>query len=96
MAGGDFYVMWQHILPQVMPVLTVVATLQVAQMILQETALSFLGLGMPPPAATWGEYSGGGQYAAVHCAVDCQPGRVVDYRAGVGDQHARQWLAGAV
>ena len=37
-----------------MPVLTVVATLQVAQMILQETALSFLGLGMPPPAATWG------------------------------------------
>ena len=52
--GGDLYVMWQHILPQVMPVLTVVATLQVAQMILQETALSFLGLGMPPPAATWG------------------------------------------
>ncbi len=52
--GGDFYIMWQHILPQVMPVLTVVATLQVAQMILQETALSFLGLGLPPPAATWG------------------------------------------
>ena len=40
--------------PQVAPVLIVVATLQVAQMILQETALSFLGLGLPPPAATWG------------------------------------------
>jgi peptide/nickel transport system permease protein len=52
--GGDFYVMWRHILPQVAPVLIVVATLQVAQMILQETALSFLGLGIPPPAATWG------------------------------------------
>jgi peptide/nickel transport system permease protein len=52
--GGSFYVMWQHILPQVMPVLMVLATLQVAQMILQETALSFLGLGLPPPAATWG------------------------------------------
>ena len=37
-----------------MPVLTVVGTLQVAQMILQETALSFLGLGLPPPTATWG------------------------------------------
>ena len=37
-----------------MPILTVVATLQVAQMILQETALSFLGLGLPPPTATWG------------------------------------------
>jgi peptide/nickel transport system permease protein len=52
--GGTFYIMRQHILPQIMPVLTVVATLQVAQMILQETALSFLGLGIPPPAATWG------------------------------------------
>ncbi len=46
--------MRRHILPQVMPVLTVVATLQVAQMILQETALSFLGLGLPPSAASWG------------------------------------------
>ena len=52
--GRDLYVMRTHILPQVMPVLTVVATLQVAQMILQETALSFLGLGLPPPAASWG------------------------------------------
>jgi peptide/nickel transport system permease protein len=52
--GGDFYIMRQHILPQVLPVLMVLATLQVAQMILQETALSFLGLGLPPPAATWG------------------------------------------
>jgi peptide/nickel transport system permease protein len=52
--GKDFYVMRRHILPQVAPVLIVVATLQVAQMILQETALSFLGLGIPPPAATWG------------------------------------------
>ena len=52
--GGDFYIMRRHILPQVVPVLIVLATLQVAQMILQETALSFLGLGMPPPAATWG------------------------------------------
>lgn len=52
--GNDRYIMRRHILPQVGPVLIVVATLQVAQMILQETALSFLGLGLPPPAATWG------------------------------------------
>ena len=52
--AGHFYLMRRHILPQIMPVLTVLATLQVAQMILQETALSFLGLGVPPPAATWG------------------------------------------
>jgi peptide/nickel transport system permease protein len=52
--GSDRYIVFRHIIPQIMPVLTVVATLQVAQMILQETALSFLGLGLPQPAATWG------------------------------------------
>jgi peptide/nickel transport system permease protein len=52
--GGSGYVMWRHILPQMGPILAVVATLQVAQIILQETALSFLGLGLPPPTATWG------------------------------------------
>ncbi|MFI5012018.1 MAG: ABC transporter permease [Hyphomicrobiales bacterium] len=52
--GSDGYIVYRHIIPQIMPVLTVVATLQVAQMILQETALSFLGLGLPQPAATWG------------------------------------------
>jgi peptide/nickel transport system permease protein len=52
--GSDGYVIRRHILPQLVPVLTVVATLQIAQMILQEAALSFLGLGIPPPAPTWG------------------------------------------
>jgi peptide/nickel transport system permease protein len=50
----DRYVIRRHILPQVLPVLTVVSTLQVAQMVLQETALSYLGLGLPAPTATWG------------------------------------------
>jgi peptide/nickel transport system permease protein len=52
--GSDFYIIRQHIIPQLLPVLTVVATLQIAQMVLQETALSYLGLGLPSPAATWG------------------------------------------
>ena len=52
--GSDGYIIRRHILPQVVPVLTVVATLQVAQMVLQETALSYLGLGLPAPTATWG------------------------------------------
>lgn len=50
----DGYIVFYHIFPQLLPVLTVISTLQVAQMILQETALSFLGLGLPPPTATWG------------------------------------------
>ena len=44
-----------------LPVLTVIATLQVGQLILQETALSFLGLGLPPPAATWGNIQAEGR-----------------------------------
>lgn len=52
--GSDCYIMLRHLLPQIVPVLTVVATLQIAQIILQEAALSFLGLGLPPPAPTWG------------------------------------------
>jgi len=52
-AKGGF-IIFVHILPQILPILTVISTLQVAQMILQETALSFLGLGVPAPAATWG------------------------------------------
>jgi peptide/nickel transport system permease protein len=50
----DRYIVMRHIFPQLIPILTVVSTLQVAQMILTETALSFLGLGLPPPTATWG------------------------------------------
>jgi peptide/nickel transport system permease protein len=50
----DRYIIMRHIFPQLIPILTVVSTLQVAQMILTETALSFLGLGLPPPTATWG------------------------------------------
>lgn len=52
--GSGAYIVRRHILPQIVPVLIVVATLQVAQMILQETALSYLGLGLPAPTATWG------------------------------------------
>jgi len=52
--ASDLYIISRHIFPQLLPVLVAVSTLQVAHVILQETALSFLGLGVPPPAATWG------------------------------------------
>jgi peptide/nickel transport system permease protein len=47
-------VLRRHIAPVVTAPLTVVATLLVAQAIILEAALSFLGLGVPPPAASWG------------------------------------------
>jgi peptide/nickel transport system permease protein len=47
-------VMWRHILPNVMPPVIVLFTTGVGNVILAESALSFLGLGVPPPAPTWG------------------------------------------
>jgi len=43
-----------EIMPNVMNALTVVATLEMAQAILLEAALSFLGLGVQPPLPSWG------------------------------------------
>jgi len=50
-----------HILPNVVALIVVAATLQVAVMILVEAGLSFFGLGVPPPAATWGNMVADGQ-----------------------------------
>lgn len=44
----------KHVVPAVVAPLTVVATILVAQAILLEAGLSFLGLGVPPPTASWG------------------------------------------
>ena len=43
-----------HIIPNCMAPLTVLATMQVAYNILSEAGLSFLGLGIQPPNASWG------------------------------------------
>jgi ABC-type dipeptide/oligopeptide/nickel transport system permease subunit len=47
-------VLLRHILPSVSGVLVVLGTLSVAQMILAESVLSYLNLGVAPPAPTWG------------------------------------------
>jgi peptide/nickel transport system permease protein len=47
-------IMFVHLLPNCLAPLIVLATLQVAYNILSEAGLSFLGLGIQPPAASWG------------------------------------------
>ncbi|MEX2501190.1 MAG: ABC transporter permease [Trueperaceae bacterium] len=54
LGGTHLRVMARHILPQVMPQATVLATLGVGWAILTEAALSYLGLGIQPPLASWG------------------------------------------
>lgn len=47
-------IIWRHLMPNTLDVLVVYATLGVASAILLEAGLSFLGLGVQPPTATWG------------------------------------------
>lgn len=48
------HVIWKHLIPQTIPSVIVAATLGVANAILLESALSYLGLGIQPPTASWG------------------------------------------
>ena len=52
--SGALSSMWRHILPNVMPTLVVATTLAVGRSILLESALSFFGVGVQPPTASWG------------------------------------------
>ncbi|WP_341523555.1 ABC transporter permease [Pseudomonas sp. G.S.17] len=52
--NSELYTMWKHIAPNCVAPLIVLATSMFGWAILSESALSFLGLGVPPPAATWG------------------------------------------
>jgi peptide/nickel transport system permease protein len=47
-------VAFEHVLPNVAPPLIVLGTLQVGTVIIMEASLSFLGVGVPPPAPAWG------------------------------------------
>jgi len=47
-------IIFRHLLPNVLTPVIVIATLEVARMIILESALSFLGLGVQPPTPTWG------------------------------------------
>jgi peptide/nickel transport system permease protein len=44
----------RHLLPQILPSVVVISSLLVARMILFESSLSYLGLGVPPDIPTWG------------------------------------------
>lgn len=49
-----YRIIFFHVLPNAVGSLIVVATLQVAQAIIAEASISFLGMGVAPPVATWG------------------------------------------
>jgi peptide/nickel transport system permease protein len=54
-------IMFRQILPNLMSPIVVIATLQIAQVIILESFLSFLGLGIQPPTPAWGNMLGEGR-----------------------------------
>ena len=58
---SNFKIVFKHVLPNVLPSIIVRATLGISTAILDAAALGFLGLGVQPPAAEWGDMLGRGR-----------------------------------
>jgi peptide/nickel transport system permease protein len=61
MGASEARILFRHILPNALGPVWVSATLGVAGAILMESGLSFLGIGVQPPAASWGNMLGDGR-----------------------------------
>jgi peptide/nickel transport system permease protein len=67
-----------HLLPNIISVIVVAATLRVASVILVEASLSYFGLGVAPPDATWGNMvADGRQYLARAWWITTFPGSLI-------------------
>jgi peptide/nickel transport system permease protein len=74
----DFRIITKYILPNVISSFIVIATLNVATIIILEASLSFLGLGIQPPDVSWGlMLSDGRQYIATSWWVATFPGLAI-------------------
>lgn len=78
MRGSYFRIVVRHLIPNVLPNVIIVATFALANAIIAEAALSFLGLGMPTASPTWGRMlSEGRDYAATSWWLTVFPGLAV-------------------
>jgi peptide/nickel transport system permease protein len=72
LGAGPLSIMRRHVLPNVSTPIIVATTLSIGNIILAESVLSFLGLGIQPPLASWGNMLTGAQdliYEAPHLAL---------------------------
>jgi peptide/nickel transport system permease protein len=78
MGVPDARIMLRHILPNVVAPVIVVASFTVAQVIIAEATLSFLGIGVPPPTPSWGSMiAEGRQYLSSAWWIMTVPGLVL-------------------
>ena len=61
LGGKDGRIMLKHILPNILSPIVVLATLDLARLVILESTLSFLGLGVQPPKPSWGGMLGEGR-----------------------------------
>ena len=94
--AGDLRIMGRHVIPNVLSPVIVVAVFAVANMIILEATLSFLGLGVEPQVVTWGRMLNTGRlYLATAWWLMTFPGLAIFVTVLsvnlVGD-HLRDWL----
>ncbi|MGD9142956.1 MAG: ABC transporter permease [Dehalococcoidia bacterium] len=74
----NFRIMLRHILPNALPPLIVLITMQIGAAILAEAGLSYLGIGISPPTATWGSMvSDGFQFLMTNPLLSFLPGLAI-------------------
>jgi len=52
-------ILWRHVIPQTISLVLVIVPMNVGGAVFAESALSFLGVGVPPPSPSWGNMLGG-------------------------------------
>ena len=78
LGGGSVRIMRTHVLPNLINTIIVLASLEVARMIILESFLSFLGLGIQPPIPSWGGMLGEGRvYMLTHWWLAAFPGAAI-------------------
>ena len=60
LGAGNIRIMLRHLLPNCLPPLLVLITINMGTAILMEASLSFLGIGIVPPTSTWGAMTSAG------------------------------------
>ena len=78
LGGSNLRLMLRHILPNCFPPLIVLITMQIGIAIIAESGLSYLGIGITPPAPTWGAMvSDGYRYLLTNPLLSFAPGMAI-------------------
>jgi peptide/nickel transport system permease protein len=96
LGAPDSAIMIRHLVPNLINSVVILATLDVAAVILIEASLSFLGVGVPPPTASWGSMvSEGRNYLRVAWWLVTVPGIAILVVSLVGNLFG-DWLRDAI